>query len=254
MVPASKIKFVKSLQTEKFRKLHGLFPVEGPTMVKELLKSDFTVDELFAVRSWFEEAKDEINSFGGNVYEVTEKELNRLSGLKTPNKVLATAKIPENKISGKIFNHLLIALDEIADPGNLGTIIRIADWFGIQNIICSPHTAGLFNPKVVRATMGSLFRVRLFYVDLGDVFIKYGKNLPILGATLTGENIYKARLPEKAVVVIGNEARGISPGIRSHLTGEISIPLFGQATESLNAAVATGIICSEFLRRRSVHT
>ena len=250
MLPVSKIKFVKSLQTEKFRKLHGLFTVEGPTMVGELLKSDFAVDEIFAVRSWVEENKNLSGRSDVKIYDVTDKELNRLSGLKTPNKVIATANIPTNEISGKIFNNLLIALDGIADPGNLGTIIRIADWFGIENIICSPQTVELFNPKVVRATMGSLFRVRLYHVDLPGVFTKFGKNIPILGATLSGKDIYKAELPEKAIVVIGNEAHGIGSQVKSFLTDEISIPLFGRATESLNAAVATGIICSEFLRRR----
>lgn len=250
MISASKIKYVKSLGLQKFRELHNHFVVEGPKMINELLKSDFVPGEIFAVESWLDDNRDKLKSVSENIIKVTEKEISRLSGLKTANKVLATVEIPQHKISDKIFDKLTLVLDEISDPGNLGTIIRIADWFDIRNIICSTNTVELYNPKVIQATMGSLFRVKLYYVNLDRIFVNFGKKIPILGTTLDGENIYKANLPQNAMIVIGSESHGISPSVQNYLDRKITIPAFSTETESLNAAVATAIVCSEFMRNK----
>ncbi len=180
--------------------------------------------------------------------EVSEKELNRISGLKTANKVLAIVQTPERKITDKDFGKILLVLDGISDPGNLGTIIRTADWFGIVNVLCSTDCVELYNPKVVQATMGSLFRVNVFYDDLLEVILDFGKNIPVIGTMLDGENIYNLSLPDNAMIVIGSEAHGIRPEIQQMLTQQITIPSKNTGTESLNAAVATGIVCSEFMR------
>ncbi|OQX76143.1 MAG: hypothetical protein B6D64_10385 [Bacteroidetes bacterium 4484_276] len=252
MISASKIKYVKSLGLQKFRELHSHFVVEGPKMVAELLKSDFVIGEIFAVEPWLDDNRDKLKRFSGNIIKVTEKEISRLSGLKTANKVLATVEIPKHKISDKIFDKLTLALDGISDPGNLGTIIRVADWFGIQSIICSTNTVELYNPKVIQATMGSLFRVKLYYDNLDRIIVNSGKKIPILGTTLDGENIYKADLPRRAMIVIGSEPHGISPSVIKLLDRKITIPSSGTETESLNAAVATAITCSEFMRDKLI--
>jgi TrmH family RNA methyltransferase len=248
MVSASKIKYVKSLGVQKFRKLHRQFVVEGPKLMEELFRSDFSPVEIFAVGSWIDDNEHIKDEYKDKITKVTDKEISRLSGLKTANKVLATIKIPEREVSDKVFNKLLLVLDGIADPGNLGTIIRTADWFGIQNILCSEDCVELYNPKVIQATMGSLFREKVFYGDLGLMIANFGKNIPVFGTTLNGENIYNAELPGHAMVVIGSESHGIRPAIQKFLTHQISIPPSGHAVESLNAAVATGIVCSEFMR------
>ena len=224
--------------------------VEGPKMLEELLKSDFAPVEIFAVEPWINDNQDIEEGYRGKIIKVTDKEISRLSGLKTANKILATVKIPEREISEKFFNKLVLVLDGISDPGNLGTIVRIADWFGIQNIICSNDTVELFNPKVIQATMGSLFRVKVYYDNLTRIFTNFGKNIPVFGTTIDSENIYNTDLPARAMIVIGSESHGISPAIQKYLTQKITIPSFGPGAESLNAAVATGIVCSEFLRNK----
>jgi len=250
MISASKVKFVKSLGIQKFRKHHQQFIVEGPKMVDELLRSDFCPLEIFAVESWHSDQKELLQKHGDAIVAVTDKEINRLSGLKSANKVLATVKIPERKTFQQIFNNPVIILDGISDPGNLGTIIRIADWFGIHNIICSNDSVELYNPKVIQASMGSLFRVKVYYEELNRVFTKYGNNIPVFGTTLDGRNIYGTEIPSPVMIVIGSESHGIRPTVQKFLTHKITIPSFGSATESLNAAVATGIVCSELMRNK----
>jgi len=250
MVSASKIKFVKSLAVQKFRRAHQQFVVEGPKMMDELFCSNFVPVEVFALPAWLEENSEKERKWRNKIIEISEKEISRLSGLKTPNKVLATVQIPERKISQKEFGKLLLVLDGIADPGNLGTIIRTADWFGIESILCSNDCVELYNPKVVQATMGSLFRVKVFYDDLAETISGFGKNLPIFGTMLKGENLYKLQLPEQAIIVVGSESHGISAGVEKLLTHKITIPSDNTGAESLNAAVATGIVCSEFIRDR----
>jgi TrmH family RNA methyltransferase len=245
MLSKNKIKLITSLKQKKYRDLHGLFVVEGIKGIKELLHSHFELYSLYTIEEIFSDIEDEYSS-------ISEKDLQKISFLKTPNKALAVFKIPKTPEISKIdCNTLVLALDHISDPGNLGTIIRLCDWFGITNLVCSKQTVDCYNPKVVQATMGSITRVTINYMDLVD-FIKSQKDLPVFGAFMNGNNIYKeTNLPNKGILVLGNEANGISKEIEELVTTRISIPRFGasQATESLNVATATAILLSEFRRK-----
>ncbi|MCM2302254.1 MAG: RNA methyltransferase [Flavobacteriaceae bacterium] len=241
MLSKNNIKLIKSLEHKKYRIQHQLFVVEGQKSVLEFLKSNFQLEKIFTIKDDFK------TDLADKIEIITEEELKKISFVKTPNQVLAIFKIPSIK---KIEDHnLILALDSINDPGNLGTIIRLCDWFGIEQIICSKDTVDCYNPKVVQSTMGSLARVQLFYTDLNEFISSY--NGPIYGTFIEGKNIYNIELPKKALVVMGNEANGISPEIEKLITQKISIPAFGkhQETESLNVATATAIILSEFRRR-----
>ena len=232
------LKLITSLRQKKYRQKHKMFVVEGVKVVKEFLNSSFELYQLFSVDSTFDEF--------ANVMPISEQELKKISNLTSPNKVLALFKIPElyeSKDSG-----LILALDAINDPGNLGTIIRLCDWFGVEKIVCSKDTVDCFNAKVVQASMGSLTRVSLSYVNL-STYLKE-TNVPIYTADMDGENVYTNKLPKKAVLVMGNEANGVSDEISSLSNCTLTIPRFGkiQKTESLNVATATAILLSEFRR------
>ena len=238
MLSKSQIKLVTSLKQKKYRQQHQLFVVEGIKTITELLKSNLELYALYTTESFNINAKHEIL--------ISEKDLKRISYLTSPNKALAIFKIPQFKTIEQ--NGLIIALDAVRDPGNLGTIIRLCDWFGIENLVCSKETVDCYNPKVIQATMGSITRVNITYVDLPS-FLKDYKD-PIFGAYMEGENVYKSTLPQSGVIVMGNEANGISETIEPMITHKISIPRFGnlQLTESLNVATATAILLSEFRR------
>ncbi|MCM5663836.1 TrmH family RNA methyltransferase [Galbibacter mesophilus] len=241
MVSKSEIKLITSLHQKKYRSKHGLFIAEGVKVVEELLASDFKPYKVYAT----EEGEEKLEA--SKLTVVPEGVLKKMSALKSPSSVLAVFYI---KAPSKIEeDSLVVALDEVRDPGNLGTIIRLCDWFGISNLVCSATTVDCYNPKVVQATMGSLSRVNIVYTDL-EKFLK-NTSLPKYAAMMDGENIYKATLPNAAVLVMGNEANGISGNILSTMSNTISIPRFGamQATESLNVATATAILLSEFKRR-----
>lgn len=252
MISKSQIKLIKSLQLNKFRKQEQKFVVEGPKVVDELLKSDFRIESVFATESWIGENKSTIHG-EVDLVEIRSKELARVSGLKTPNQVLAIAKLPSNPgINKSIFSKLVIMLDEIKDPGNLGTIIRTADWFGIQHLICSEDSVDAFNSKVVQASMGSVFRMKIYYEELKAVLASIDSKTQVYGALLKGENIYKIEKENSGIILIGNESRGISDELIPLITKKVSIPSFihqgkGSA-ESLNASIATAIFCSEFRR------
>ena len=232
------IKLITSLSQKKYRQKHKLFVVEGVKVVQEFLNSSYELDIVFSSDTDFSST----NKF----IEVTDQELKKISSLKNPNKVLAIFKIP-NQIN-PIMGGLILALDSINDPGNLGTIIRLCDWFGIEQLVCSNETVDCFNSKVVQASMGSLTRVAVSYLDLK----KYLQNasVPIFVADMDGLNVYKTKLPDSAVLVLGNEANGISDEIKQLVTTKISIPRYGafQQTESLNVATASAILLSEFRR------
>lgn len=255
MLSKNQISFVNSLKQKKFREEHLLFIAEGTKIVPELLASDIVVKQIYASSEFLK--KTNIPA-GVERFEIKLNELDRISSLSTPNEVLAVCEIPVRSFDGNTFkDKLTLVLDDIKDPGNLGTIIRIADWFGIENIICSNDTADSFNPKVIQATMGSIARINVHYTVLRDFFQKQTTNnkQPVFGALLQGENIYSKQLPTAGFIVIGNESRGISQEIQQLITDKINIPSFshfkqnsGEA-ESLNAAIATAIICSEFRRR-----
>jgi TrmH family RNA methyltransferase len=234
------IKLITSLQQKKYRQKHKLFVAEGVKTVNELLNSTFEVEQLFVTNDF------EFSSGIENIVEVSETELKKISQLKTPNKVLGLFKIPKTNSTKNI--GLIVALDAINDPGNLGTIIRLCDWFGVEKLVCSTTTVNCYNQKVVQASMGSLTRVEIVYIDLVD-FLKETK-LPSFIADMDGENIYKSSLPKEAILIMGNEANGISDEVKKLVDSKISIPRFGniQETESLNVATATAILLSEFKR------
>ena len=236
------IKLITSLQQKKYRQKYKLFVAEGIKVVKELLDSELEVYQIYCT--------DETLNFNNSslsVFIITEDELRKISTLKTPNKVLALFKIPEKKE----VNHsdFVLALDGVNDPGNLGTIIRLCDWFGVTKLVCSLNTVDCYNPKVVQATMGSLTRVNVVYTDLPDYIENV--DVPVYTADMDGTNVYESALPDKAVLVMGNEANGISAEVNAKVSHKLTIPRFGeiQQTESLNVATATAILLSEFKRR-----
>ena len=239
MLSKNQSKLITSLTQKKYRDKHDLFIAEGLKVVKELLTSSIEMLHLYVT-----EELDEFSNHGSEI--ISEKELKKISNLKTPNKVLGVFKIPRQNAYNDA--GLVLVLDTIKDPGNLGTIIRLCDWFGIEQLICSKETVDCYNTKVVQSTMGSLTRVSIHYKEL----IPFLKNtsLPIYGALLDGENVYESRLARNAILVIGNESNGISTEVIRCVTKKITIPRFGtmQQTESLNAATATAILLSEFMR------
>ncbi len=235
----SQLKLITSLRKKKYRIATNLFIVEGIKVVNEFLNSTFELEQLFCIDA--SEYKD---------YEkctiISEADLKKISNLTTPNNVVAIFKIPTTNFIEK--EGLVLVLDEINDPGNLGAIIRLCDWFGIDQLICSKDTVDCYNAKVVQASMGSLTRVSIFYMDL-EAYLKSTKK-PTYATLMDGENVYKTTLPNNAILVMGNEANGISKAVLELLDNTISIPRFGnlQQTESLNVATATAILLSEFKR------
>ena len=258
MLSKSQISLVASLHQKKIRKQEGLFIAEGEKIVEELLASSCTIKKIFATEAFFKKHQGrKKNKSVAEWIEVSEKELEKISLLTTPNKVLVLGVIPEYKLEVEDFRKSLsLVLDDISDPGNLGTIIRVADWFGIRNIVCSGETAECFNPKVVQASMGSLFRVKVHYTDLKNFLEQNSRSakINVYGMMLKGEPIYTAELTSSGFIVIGNESSGISDELKKYLTHALVIPPFSkdggkQIPDSLNAAVATAIVCAEFRRR-----
>ena len=240
MVSKNQIKLISGLHQKKQRSTNQLFFAEGVKVIQELLQSNFELEHLYTTQNDFETVESSKRTL------INEQELKKISALTTPNSCLAVFKIPvENKI---IETGLILALDNIRDPGNLGTILRLCDWFGIKQIICSKETVDIYNPKVVQATMGSIARVNVNYVDL-ETFLSQTE-LPVFGTFMNGDNIYQSALPQNGIIIMGNEANGISTEIEKMVKIRLTIPRFGelQKTESLNVATATGIILSEFKR------
>ena len=240
MVSKNQIKLITSLQQKKYRNANKLFFAEGVKGIEELLESNFELEHLYTTQNNFDTVSKEKKTI------ISENDLKKISALATPNSCLAIFKMPEEKVI--IEKGLILALDSIRDPGNLGTILRLCDWFGIQQVLCSKETVDLFNPKVVQATMGSIARVNLNYVDLNK-FLQQTK-LPIYGTFMDGENIYKSSLSQDGIIIMGNEANGISEELEKLVQNRITIPRSGevQKTESLNVATATAIVLSEFRR------
>ena len=239
-ISKNQLKLITSLSQKKYRQKHNLFIAEGVKVLNELLNSPFEIETLFCTDD-FETTISE-----KKVVRISETELKKVSTIKSPNKALGIFKIPKEKA---LQNYgLTIALDAINDPGNLGTIIRLCDWFGVAQIVCSKDTVDCYNQKVVQASMGSLTRVSIHYTDLENYITK--SNLDTFIADMDGENVYKTKLPKEGILIMGNEANGVSEEIKSLLQYKISIPRFGetQETESLNVATATAILLSEFKR------
>lgn len=248
MLSKNQIKLINSLKIKKFRQENQLFIAEGKKVVSELLNSNFRVKQVFALKSWMDENQGQLNT-SIEVIEISAQELAKISTLTTPNEVLAVVEIHRSNFPDKekIKDQLSIMLDDIKDPGNLGTIIRIADWFGVEYIFCSEESVDAFNPKVVQATMGSLSRVKIIYTDLAEFIKSLENKVPVYGAILGGENIYSQQLSKKGIIVLGNESKGVSQEVAKLVTKKLEIPRFGEA-ESLNVGIATAIICSEFRR------
>jgi len=238
MLSKNQLKLVRSLELKKNRKRENLFVAEGPKVVGDLLRAGFVAYAVYATRQW------------PDAQMVTGEELRRLSFLQHPQEVLAVFEIPHPVVPTLHAQTLSLALDGVQDPGNVGTIIRIADWFGINTIYCSPDTADIYNPKVVQATMGSLAHVQVVYTDLVELLSK--ATCPVYGTLLDGENIYRQELSREGIIVMGNEGNGISQSVCPFITNRLLIPSFNascETAESLNVAIATAITCSEFRRR-----
>ena len=248
MISKAKIKFIRSLDQKKTRKEEKVFVAEGPKVVGDLMEVMSPVS-LFATEGWLS-----VHSQHGDLCQVvTEEELHKISFLQHPQQVLAIFPQFDDTTAFNP-NTLSLALDGLQDPGNLGTIIRIADWFGIESIYCSKDTADLYNPKVVQATMGSMARVKVQYTDLPEFIGSLPDGYPLYGTLLDGKDLYQQALTQYGLIIIGNEGNGISPEIRRKVNHQLLIPNFpeGRKTaDSLNVAIATAIICAEFRRRSS---
>ncbi len=241
MVSKNQIKLITGLQQKKYRLIHKMFLAEGSKVIQELLHGGFELQHLYYTDATFETVPPSQKT------QISEADLKKISALHTPNNCLAIFTIPEEKPI--VEKGLLLALDDIRDPGNLGTILRMCDWFGIEHLVCSSATVDLYNPKVIQATMGSVSRVNVHYVDLENFINK--TSLPVFGTFMTGDNIYKENLPKEGIIVLGNEANGISSALEKSIKNRLSIPRFGKIkqTESLNVASAAAIVLSEFCRK-----
>ena len=241
MLTAHKIKIIQSLDKKKFRQKYNLFLVEGNKTISELTNSNYKIQEIFSVN-------DNVETIDRNlVTPISEAELKKISFLQHPKDAVALVELPENE--EEIESDINLVLDGIQDPGNFGTIIRLADWFGISRIICSDDTVDLYNPKVIQATMGSFTRVNIVYKNINE-FLK-DSNHENIGTDMIGESIYQYHFPTKMNLILGNEGNGIRPETEDLLSQKITIPRFGksQSTESLNVSMATGIILGEIFSR-----
>jgi len=240
MITKAQVKHIHSLEDKKYRYKCNEFVVEGEKMLQELINSSLTINCIYATKDWIEKNQKIKNIL---IEEVHDYELEKISSLSTPNLALATVQIPANKaVSPK---GISLVLDRIQDPGNLGSIIRIADWFGIDTVYCSEDTVDVFNAKVVQASMGSVFRIKTQYVNIEEL-LTTNNQIPSYAAILNGEDICAHKSIQKGFIIVGNESKGVSNSIINLSTHKISIQRKGQA-ESLNAAIATGIICHSLL-------
>jgi len=247
MISKNQLKLIKALESKKQRKKNNQFIVQGEKNVSELFNSDFSIQQIFATASY-------INSHGVLLQqhgllpltvEASEEELKKAGTLVSNNSVLAIVECKVSELPEIAEDELIVVLDKVGDPGNLGTILRVADWYGIKHVVCSPDCADFYNPKVIAATMGSFARVQVSHTDLTTYLAKQTK--PVYGAFLAGENIHQSKLAESAFIVMGSESHGISAEVEAFISNKITIPNFGQA-ESLNVAMATGIILDNFKR------
>lgn len=252
MLSKNKIKLIRSLDLKKNRSETALFIAEGEKLVFDLLTTEIGISELFCTPAIAAEVLR--REPDRKIEIVTKEELSRISFLKTTPEIIAVCKIPNLEIDwNELKSSLSIFLDEIQDPGNLGTIVRLADWFGVRNIICSAGCADLYNPKVIQSTMGAFARVKVHYVDLSEFLSRaVQQNIPVYGTYLAGENLYKCELTPTGIIVMGNEGNGISEAAMRFMSKKINIPSYppeSVTSESLNVAVATSVICAEFRRR-----
>jgi RNA methyltransferase, TrmH family len=256
MLSKNTIKYIQSLKIKKYRQQNQAYIVEGEKCVTELLHSNIPVLAVYATMNWLEAYENDLRGKQSKAEAITEDELRKISDLTTPNKVLALAGITEYEPLQTIdFSDLILALDSIRDPGNMGTIIRTADWFGIRNIICSPDCVDFYNPKVIQSTMGSFARVKAHYIDLAYSISNAPTGTPIYGALLEGPLLTDKKFQKSGILLIGNESKGISNSLIPFITDPIYIPPFGHGhqnsyhAESLNASIANAIICYEIRKQ-----
>lgn len=246
MLTKNQQKLIKSLHEKKNRTELGLFLVEGEKSVSELLKSNFEIEILLTTIDFFDKYGESIRD-KSKIYEIiNQSEIEKVSAFETNDSVLAVVKQKGNKDTEE--KGLILVLDEIKDPGNLGTIIRMSDWYGVSKIIASKNTVDFYNPKVITASMGSFTRTNIFYTDLNDYLSK--TKLPIYGAFLEGENVHDVNYPKDGILIMGNESNGISKEVEKLVKEKITIPSYGK-TESLNVAIATAIILDNWKRKNS---
>lgn len=243
---------IQNLEKKKFRGKYNLFKLEGEKLVSELCRSEMNIDTLIATPEWIATHPEVVKQH--HTVEVNHTEMGRLSHFKSPPEVIALAEIPDHELqAGEIGNSLSLVLNGIQDPGNLGTILRICDWFGIRSVFCDHDCAGAYNPKVIQASMGAILRVKVYYLDLLEFLPVYRKEtFPCYGTFLNGQNIYTSTLKKTGFIIMGNEGGGISPAIERLVDYRLTIPGFapeGETAESLNVGVATGIVLSEFKRK-----
>ncbi len=251
MVTKKKIKIFNSLSTKKGRETHKLFIAEGEKLVCDIFNSNLNIKHIYCTEDFIARNSD-LNILGKTI--VHESSLKKISNLKTPHKVVAAVELPDSKPFKFNKSELIIALDGIRDPGNMGTIIRLADWFGIKKIICSKDTVDAFNPKVVQSSMGSIAGVDIYYVNLLEYLQKAkNKNISIYGTFLEGNNIYKSELKPEGIIVMGNEGQGISKEVKKVITDKLLIPSFNnnKYAESLNVSMATAIVISQFVAHQN---
>lgn len=247
MISKAKLKYIRSLELKKNRKAEGVFVAEGPKLIDDLIRV-FEPTYVAATKQW-------LSSHPGiTADEVTEEELCRASFQEHPQQVLAIFRQPKDEVNpiDVITNHLCIALDDVQNPGNLGTIIRLADWFGIEHVFCSSGCADLYNPKVVQSTMGAMARVKVHYCNLPEMIASLPEHTPVYGTFLDGEDVYTKELEQHGLIVMGNEGNGVSSEVRKLVTERLLIPNYPkgrETSESLNVAIATAVICAEFRRR-----
>lgn len=251
MISKNRIKYVRSLEMKKYRKAEGVFVAEGHKLVGDLLGA-FPCVYVAATQEWMDSHVHELKGVEMDV--VTDEELRRVSLMETPQQVLAVfrQRIDEVDVNRVVGEQLCLALDDVQNPGNVGTIIRLADWFGIEHIFCSRGCADLYNPKTVQATMGAMARVQVHEVDLPQMLSSLPKGTPVYGTFLDGDNLYDKSLENRGLIIMGNEGKGVSADVEAHVTERLYIPNYPagrETSESLNVAIATAIVCAEFRRR-----
>ncbi|MGD0583513.1 MAG: RNA methyltransferase [Bacteroidales bacterium] len=254
MLSKSKLKLIVSLQRKKARDEERLFVIEGDKIVREFLGSEMEINTLIAMPEFIGSLSAVQLHSAGEVIPVSYEELKKASGLKAPHNAMAIVKMPERRSPVSVMpDELVVALDFIQDPGNLGTIIRAAVWFGIRNMICSDNCVDTYNPKVIQATMGAILNITVSYTDLKHYLeVASEKNLPVYGTILEGESIYTRKLGRRGIILLGNESKGISEELLPFITEKLTIPKFttvSRGIESLNAGMAASIVFSEFARR-----
>lgn len=254
MISKNKARYIISLQKKKSRDKEGLFVIEGDKLVKEFLKAKIKINTLYAKTEFIKTLSNDMTRYAAEIEYVSFDELKTISTLKTPQNAIAIVPVFTNNFdSSKVLNEICIALDCVQDPGNLGTIIRTAAWFGFKNIVCSPDCVDVYNPKVIQASMGAVLHVNVYYYDLKSLFaVANKKMIPLFGTLLEGESIYNHKLDNKGIIILGNESRGISDELIPFITDKINIPgvtKIRPGIESLNVSMAASVVLSEFFRR-----